>query len=55
MAKVRKGIGIALKIITRIKDQKQKGIKNKKNCVVRIRIWTGWLYSRIKGPKDQKT
>jgi hypothetical protein len=38
MAKVRKGIGIALKMITRIKDQKQEGIRNKKNCMVSIRI-----------------
>jgi hypothetical protein len=48
MAKVRKGIGNSLKMITRIKDQKQKGIKNKK------------MYGKdkemdgTKGPKDIK-
>ena len=55
MVKVRKGIGITLKMITRIKGQKQEWIRNKKKCMVRIRIWTGSLYSRIKGRKGQRT
>ena len=39
------------------KDEWSKAGRKKKwkNGMVRIRIWTGLLYSRIKGLKDQKT
>ena len=55
MAQVRKGVGTALKMITRIKDQKQ---KDKKKLCGKDKDMDGIALQqnkRTKGPKDLKT